>query len=251
MSSRLSRSGGQANWHDAQPVEQIFAEPPGADFAAEFAVRRGDYPDIDLDAARPPYPLESLLLQRAHDLALRLERHVRHFVEEQGAAMRTLERADLARRAVDPRLGAEQLDFEPFGAHRRAVDRNKGALRSPGARMQKTPDNLLARARRAGNQNSAAGRRHPLDLLPQLVGRRRDADEVEVASGPKPQLLVLAPQLRRLDRALDDQQQPVRFERLFEKIIGSQLDRLDRRLDRSVPADHDHRHRRHFDVQTA
>ena len=75
--------------------------------------------------------------------------------------------------------------------------------------MQETPDDLLARARRAGNQNPAAGRRHPLDLLAQLVDRRRDADEVELASGAQPQLLVFAPQLRRLDRALDDQQQAV------------------------------------------
>ena len=75
--------------------------------------------------------------------------------------------------------------------------------------MQETPDDLLAGARRARNQNPTAGRRDALDLLPQLVGRRRDADEVEVASGAQPQLLVLAPQLRRLDRALDNQQQTV------------------------------------------
>src|SRR5271169_6555711 len=119
--------------------------------------------------------------------------------------MRALERAYLARCAVDPCLGPEQLDFEPFGPHRRAVDRNKGSLRAPGARMQETPYNLLAGARRAGNQYPAAGRRHPLDLLPQLVGPRRDADQVEVASGAQSQLLVLAPQLRRLDRAFDNQ----------------------------------------------
>ena len=75
--------------------------------------------------------------------------------------------------------------------------------------MQETPDDLLAGTRRSGNQNPTAGRRYPLDLLPQLVGRRRGADEVEVASSAQPQLFVLAPQLRRLDRALDNQQQTV------------------------------------------
>ena len=115
--------------------------------------------------------------------------------------------------------------------------------------MQQAPDDLLAGARRPGDQNPAAGRRHPLDLLAQLVGRRRGADEVEIAAGAQLQLLVLAPQLGRLDRALDDQQQPVGFERLFDKIVGADLDRLDRRLDRSVPADHDDRHRRHLGAQ--
>ena len=237
------------NRHHAQPIEQIFAKPPGADLGAELAVGGGDDPHIHLDAARPPYPLEGLLLQDPHDLALGLERHVGDLVEEQGAAMGALERAHLARCTVDAGFGPEQLDFEPLRAHCCAVDRNEGTLRSPGTCMQKAPDDLLAGAGRPGNQNPAAGRRHPLDLLPQLVGRRRGADQVEITSGPQPQLLVLAPQLRRLDGALDDQQQPVGFERLFDKIIGAELDRLDRRLDRSVPADHDDRHRRHLGAQ--
>ena len=88
-----------------------------------------------------------------------------------------------------------------------------------------------------------------LDLLAQLVGQWRGADQVEIAAGAQPQLLVLAPQQRRLDRALDDQQQPVGFERLLDKIIGADLDRLDRGLDRAVAADHHHRHRRHLGAQ--
>ena len=43
-----------------------------------------------------PYPLKSLLLQDAHNLALGFERHIGDLVEEQRAAMRTLEGADLA-----------------------------------------------------------------------------------------------------------------------------------------------------------
>src|SRR5580700_2108582 len=50
------------------------------------------------------------------------------------------------------------------------------------------------------------------------------AGKVEVASRAELQLLVLAPQLGRLDRPLHDQQQPVGFERLFEKIVGPYLD---------------------------
>ena len=75
--------------------------------------------------------------------------------------------------------------------------------------MQQAADDLLAGARRAGDQDPAAGRRHPLDLLAQLVDRRRGADEVELAAGAQPQFGIFAAQLGRLDRARDDQQQPV------------------------------------------
>ena len=115
--------------------------------------------------------------------------------------------------------------------------------------MQEPSDDLLAGARRAGDQNPAAGRRRPLDLLPELVGCSRGADEIEVATGAQLQLFVLAPQLGRLDRALDNQQQPIGFEWLFEEIIGADLDRLDRGFDRAVSADHDHRNRWHLGAE--
>ncbi len=115
--------------------------------------------------------------------------------------------------------------------------------------MQQPADDLLAGSGRSGDQDPAAGRRRLVDLLAQLVGQRRGPDQVEVSAGAQSQLFVLAPQQRRLDRALDDQQQPVRFERLLDEIVGADLDRLDRRLDRTMTADHDHRHRRHLGAQ--
>ena len=122
--------------HDVEPIEQILAEPAAADLGGELAIGRGDDPDIDLDPARPADPLERLLLQHAHDLALGFERHVGDLVEEQGAAMRALEGADLARRAVDAGLGAEQLDLQPLRPHRRAIDRDERPLGPARAQMQ-------------------------------------------------------------------------------------------------------------------
>ncbi len=180
-----------ADRHHVEPVEQVLAEPCGRDLARQVAVGRGDDTYIDLDAARAPYPLEGLLLQRAHDLALGLKRHVGDFVEKQCATVGTLERADLAwRRAV--RLGAEQLDLEPVGTHRRAIDRDEWAGGATRAGMQEATDHFLAGAGRAGDHDTAAGRRHPVDLLAQLVDRRRDADEVDLAAGAQPQFCILA-----------------------------------------------------------
>ena len=165
--------------------------------------------------------------------------------------MRALEGADLARHAVIARLAAEQLDLQPVGMHRRAIDRDKRSRRASRAGMQQAPDHFLAGARRPGDEDPAAGRRDPLDLLAQLVDRRRGADQIEFAAGPQPQLGILAAQLGRLDRARDQEQQAIALERLFDEIVGAELDRLHRGLDRSVAADHHHRHGRHLGVQPA
>src|SRR6516164_5589441 len=190
--------------HHAQPIVQVLAESAGADLAAKLPIRRSNDPDIDLDAARPPYPLKSLLLQDAHNLALGFERHIGDLVEEQRAAMRTLKGADLARRPIAAKFGPEQLDLEPVGPHRRAVDRNKRALRTARMQMQQPPDDFLSGTRRSCDQHSAARRCHALDLLPQLVGRRRYADEIDISASAQLQLLVLTPELCRFDRTLDD-----------------------------------------------
>ena len=235
--------------HDAEAVEQILAEPPRRNLARQLAVRRSHHPDIDLDPVGPANPLECLLLQHPHNLALGLDRHVGDFVEEQRAAMSALERADLA--AVDAVLAAEELGLEPIGVHRRAVDRDKRPLCPPRARMEKPPDDLFAGAGQARNQHAAAGRRDAVDLLAKLVCRVRRTDKIKVAARAQLQLLVLAPERRAFDRPRDQQQQPVGLERLFDKIVGADPDRLDRGLDRAVAADHHHRHRRDVGAELA
>src|SRR6185312_9054089 len=177
------------------------AEPPGGNLARQLPVRRRDDPYIDLDPVRAADALEGLLLQHTDDLALRLDRHVGDLVEEQGAAMRPLEGADLA--AVEAVLAAEQLGFEAVGMHGRAVDRDKWPLRAARARMQEPPDNLLAGAGKAGDQHAAAGRRDPVDLLAQLVRRGRRPDEIELAPGAQAQLFVFAAERGGLDRPRD------------------------------------------------
>ena len=160
--------------------------------------------------------------------------------------MRALERADLARRAAVARLR------EPNSS----ISRRSGcivaqliATNGPSARRERA---CSSRPTTSLPEPGAPVTRTRLPVgatrsicWPQLVDRRRGADQVEFAAGAQPQFRVFAAQLRRLDRARDDQQQPVALERLFDEIVGAELDRLDRRLDRAVAADHDDRHRRH------
>src|SRR5665213_1261833 len=225
--------------HHRQPVIEILAEAASGDLERQIAIGRGDDADIDLDPAAAD-ALEGLLLQGADDLALSLERHVGNLVEEQGAAMRLLERADLARAValIDTGLGAEELDLEPIGPHGGAAQYDERSLGAARLRVQKPRRHFLAGTGRAGDEDAAAGRRDTLDLRAQLTDRMRVADQFVVAARTQLQLLVLAPQARRLDRALDDEQQAVRLERFLDEVVGTDLDRRDGGFDRAVAADH-------------
>ena len=133
--------------HDGEAVIKVLAEAAGGDLVREVAVGGGDDAHIDLHPAAAD-TLERLLLQGAHDLALRLERHVGDLVEEEGAAMRLLERADLARAVgIGVGLGAEQLDLEPVGPHRGAAQDHERALGAARALMDEPRRDFLADAR--------------------------------------------------------------------------------------------------------
>ena len=69
------------------------------------------------------------------------------------------------------------------------------------------------------------------DLPTRLVGCRRELLE----------LLHLALEPRVFQRAVRDQHQPVRLERLLDEVVGAALDRRDRGLDVAVAGDHHHR----------
>src|SRR3712207_8561002 len=75
-------------------------------------------------ASRAAHALETLLLQRADDLALGLQRHVRHLIQQQRAAMRALQHAGAPRlrHRVGARLHAEQLLLEARGVQRRSEE---------------------------------------------------------------------------------------------------------------------------------
>ena len=112
--------------------------------------------------------------------------------------MRAFERADLARCTGLAPFRAEQLDLQAVGVHRRAIDRDKRPVGTARTAAQTATDNLLAGTRHTGHEDPAAGRRNPLDLLPQLIDHRRRARKVELAASAQTQFGIFAAQLRRL-----------------------------------------------------
>ena len=151
---------------------------------------------------------------------------------------------DAQRVAAALPVGAEQLDLQPLGRQRRAIDHDERPVGPLGALVDQPRHGFLAGAGRAGDQHAAAGRRHPLDLGADAGGRARRADEGHLASGTAAQAGILALQAIGLDGAIDHQQQAVGLERLFDEVVGAGLDRRHGRVDRAVAADHHHRNRR-------
>ena len=100
---------------------------------------------------------------------------------------------------------------------------------------------LLAAARRTGDEHAAVGRRHLLDGLAKLVDGGGAADHLEAVGAPLAQLAVLAFQLRGFERAGDDEHEAVGLERLLDIVVGAALDGGDGGLDIAVTADDHHR----------
>ena len=97
--------------HHGQAVIQILAEPPAGDFGLQVAVGRGQHPHINLDPRRPAQPFKGLVLQRSDNLALSLQRHVGHLVQQQRPGMRPFQhpRPPRMRRRIAAGLHAEQF----------------------------------------------------------------------------------------------------------------------------------------------
>ena len=108
--------GRYAQRHDVQAMEQLLAETAGGDLVRQRPRRRGEHPDIDLDARLAAVAGIGLLLQHPRQPALQSQRQIADFLEHQRAAMRQLESTrDVQRIAVSLAIGAEQLEFEALG----------------------------------------------------------------------------------------------------------------------------------------
>ena len=147
---------------DAQPVEEIVAEPSGGHLGHQIAVGRGDEPDVGLEGRRPADALELPLLQHAEELDLHRGGELADLVEEERAIGRQLEASGLL--PVGPGEGAalvtEQLGFEQRVGQRRAVDRHERAVGARTAVVDGTGDQLLPRPALPGDQHGRLGARH-------------------------------------------------------------------------------------------
>src|SRR5574337_2165675 len=83
-----------------QPVEQVLAEPTRRRLGLEIAMGGTDHPHVDLDGRVVPDAPDLLLLERAVELHLGLERQLADLVEEDRPALGLLEQAWFGRRGA-------------------------------------------------------------------------------------------------------------------------------------------------------
>src|SRR5262249_25982290 len=117
---------------NAQTVEQILAKATARDQRLQVSVRGGEQAHVGLNRLIPAQPLETLLLQRAQELALGERGHVTDLIEEQCSTGALLELADALPVSASERafLVAKQLAFEEMLRDRRAIDSEKRPCRA-------------------------------------------------------------------------------------------------------------------------
>ena len=110
------RSAERRDLHDdlGEAIIKVFAEAAVGDHRFEVLVRRADDARVDRDRLTPADALDHPLLEEAQQLDLERQRDVADLVEEQGAALRHLDLADvrLDRAGERAALVAEQLGLE-------------------------------------------------------------------------------------------------------------------------------------------
>src|SRR5690606_37338878 len=226
---------------DVEAEEEVFAEAPPLDLALQVLVRRGDDADVHADRPLAADTGDDALLQRAQDLGLRRGAHVPDLVQEERAAVRLLElpapvRVGAGERPLDV---AEELALDQLRRDGGAVDLDERSVGPPRQPMQRPGDELLAGTVLPGDQDPRIGRCDLLDPVEERADRVARADDLVPALDLIPQPRVLPREPPLLQRIADGEEDTVRIERLFEEVVRAPAGRLDRRLDRAVPADHD------------
>ena len=108
--------------------------------------------------------------------------------------------------------------------------------------MQRTGCQLLARAGRSDNHNTAVGLGRALDGLAKLIHASGASRQNASCRCELLEFLDFALQPRGLERPRGHQNKPVGLERLFNEVVSAALDGSDRGFDIAMPGNHDDRH---------
>ena len=179
MSSARSRSGGHADREYVEPEEQVGAELPLARRFLQVPVGGRHHARVRPQRLAAAHALELALLEDAQQGDLDRRRQLADLVEEDRAPGGQLEAAPppFQRAGEGALLVPEQLRRdEPLG-QRGAVDLHHGALRARRPGVDRAGEELLSRARLAGDQHGRVGRRHACDPLQHLAQPRGGPDD--------------------------------------------------------------------------
>src|SRR5262249_45221627 len=136
---------------DCESMKQVVAEPTELDLAIEVPARRREDPNVDADRLLAADPTELASLDRAEKLGLQRELEIADLVDEERAAVRLLEHADvlLHRTGECSALVSEELRLHHAGRDRGAVEHDEGAIRARPLGVDRLGERLLAGPRLA------------------------------------------------------------------------------------------------------
>ena len=150
---------------DAQPVIQILAELAFGDALLEVGVGRREHADVDALRACFADRQNLLVLEKAEQLRLHVQREVSDFVEKEcPAGGRSHEPGlirDCAGEAAAPM--SEQLAVGELASRGRAVVREEHGRAAVRADVDRARDELLARSAFARDEDGEIVALHPLD----------------------------------------------------------------------------------------
>ena len=180
MSSRRSRSGGQVDRDDVEPVVQVGAEPAGGDLGGEVLVRRRDHPRLERDRPGRADRQDLLVLDRAEQLRLgrpAAARRSRRGRPCPGPAATNSPAWSRSAPVNAPRTWPKSwFSSRSCGIAAPLIARNSRVGLGP-ARVQGPGDQLLAGARLAGDQHVAPRRADLADQGLDRLHRRALADQ--------------------------------------------------------------------------
>ena len=226
-----------------QPVVQVLAEAAVREHRLEVLVRRREHAHVDPLVLGGTERSHLVLLQHAQELGLQRQRELADLVEEDRAVVRLHEQAVLVDPCIRERtlLVPEELALdEPLG-HGREVHADERAVRARRVVVDRPRDELLAGAALAGDEDRCRRGRDPPHQGHHVAHRLALRDDrldpvaiLHLALQPRD----LRPQRPLAERLVRDEQQLLDLERLGDVVVGSELHRADRRLDRTERRDH-------------
>ncbi len=233
--------GRQADGDDVEAVEQVFAELAAADEGAQVAMGGGDDAGIGANRLAAADGGEFAFLQHAQQAGLGLGRHVADFIQEERAAIRLFEAADMAVGGAGEGAAfvAEQLGFDQFARDGGHVDGDERAGAAAAVIVQGAGDEFLAGAGFAVDHDGEVGGREAGDNAIDFLHRGAAADQRQRFLG----LFFDRRGRRRRQRLLHG---AIHHGEQIGKVDGqiikrAALRRLHRGRQRALRAHHDHR----------
>jgi hypothetical protein len=172
ISSLRSRKGGDDQFNNIDPVEQVLAEITAINECRQVFVGRAGDPDIDRDLSLGANRPDTLLLDRAQQLDLHVERQVGHFIEKQGAAVRRLEQplfvADGA--GNTPLHVAEEFTLHQLLGDSAAVNGDEVVIGAGALLVDLSRGKFLAGARFTADEDRGLASRQFMDHAADLLG---------------------------------------------------------------------------------